>query len=258
MHFLKSLLCAALVVGAVSPAAAGEREKPTIVLVHGAFAESSSWAAVISRLQQDGFPVVAAPNPLRGVQEDGASVASVVGSITGPVVLVGHSYGGPVIAEAATGNPKVRALVFVSAFIPEVGESASDLSTKFPGSSLSDAVEPVTRQDSGVDLYIQRAKFHAQFAADLPAATAAIMAATQRPVAKAALEEPARNASWKALPSYVIYGSADRNIPAATIEFMANRASSRRTVLIKGGSHALMASHPIEVSQIIEEAARGD
>lgn len=252
------LLTIALAFGAALPAAAQEREKPTIVLVHGAFAESSSWNGVIAGLERDGYPVIAAANPLRSVHTDAQSVASVVRSVKGPVVLVGHSYGGPVISEAAEGNANVRALVYVAAFTPDVGESASSLSVKFPGSTLGGAIVPVTRADGSVDLYIEATKFHAQFAADVSTADAALMAATQRPVTQAALEEPARIAAWKTLPSYVIYGSADRNIPPAVVKFMAERAHARRTMVVTGGSHALMVSHPSEVVQMIEAAARGE
>ena len=252
------ILTIALAFGAAPPAAAQERQKPTIVLVHGAFAESSSWNGVITELERDGYPVIAAANPLRSVHEDAASISSVVRSVKGPVVLVGHSYGGPVITDAADGNANVRALVYVSAFTPDIGESASGLSAKFPGSTLGSAIVPIKREDGSIDLYIEPSKFHAQFAADVPASEAALMAATQRPVTKAALDEPARIATWKTLPSYVIYGSADLNIPPAVIKFMAERAHARRTVVVPGGSHALMVSHAGEVVQMIEAAARGD
>ncbi len=230
-------------------------EKPVIVLVHGAFAESSSWEPVITRLEKDGYTVIAAANPLRSVASDGAAVASVVRSIKGPVVLVGHSYGGPVITEAANGNANIKALVYVAGFAPDTGESAATLSTKFPGSTLGDALRPVSLADGGQDLYIQSAKFHAQFAADVPAAKAAIMAATQRPITAAALGEPTGKPAWKTLPSYMIYGSDDRNIPAAVMQFMAERAKAKKTVAIPGGSHALMVSHPAEVTAMIEAAA---
>lgn len=232
-------------------------EKPTIILVHGAFAESSSWDPVIARLSKHGYRVIAAANPLRSVASDAASVASVVKSVPGPVVLVGHSYGGPVITEAANGNANVRALVYVAGFAPDTGESALTLSGKFPGSTLGDALAPVALPGGGTDLYIQPAKFHAQFAADVPAAEAATMAATQRPVTQAALAEPSGVASWKSLPSYMIYGSADRNIPPAVMKFMAERAHARKTVEIPGASHVVMLSHPTEVTAMIETAAEG-
>ena len=230
-------------------------EKPTIVLVHGAFAESSSWDPVVAQLNRDGYRVIAAANPLRGVASDAAAVSRIVKSVHGPVVLVGHSYGGPVITEAATGNANVTALVYVAAFAPDVGETSLSLSAKFPGSTLGTSLTTVALPGGDEDLYIQTDKFRAQFAADVPAAKAALMAASQRPVTLSALGEPSRIASWKTLPSYVIYGTADRNIPAAVMKFMAERARARDTVAIAGASHALMVSHPAEVAAMIEEAA---
>lgn len=234
---------------------ARQQVKPIIVLVHGAFAESSSWNAVIADLNKDGYTAIAAANPLRSVSGDAAAVSAVVRSISGPVVLVGHSYGGPVITEAASGNSNVKALVYVAGFAPDTGESSLSLSGKFPGSTLGNALLPVAQPNGGQDLYIRSEKFHEQFAADVPAADANLMAATQRPVAKAALAEPSGTASWKAIPSYAIYGSADRNIPPAVMKFMAERAHAAKTVVIKGASHALMVSHPHEVTALIEDAA---
>jgi pimeloyl-ACP methyl ester carboxylesterase len=249
-------LGAALVVpGAASAQPAAPQAKPTIVLVHGAFAESSSWDGVITRLNKAGYTTIAAANPLRGVADDAASVSAVVGSISGPVVLVGHSYGGPVITEAANGRSNVKALVYVSAFAPETGESSLSLSGKFPGSTLNNAIAAVTLPDGGRDLYIQAEKFHAQFAADVPEGAAKLMAATQRPVAQAALAEASGEPSWKTLPSYWIYGSADRNIPPAVLSFMAERAHARKTVVVDGASHVVMVSHPDQVAKLIEEAA---
>jgi pimeloyl-ACP methyl ester carboxylesterase len=232
-------------------------EKPVIVLVHGAFAESSSWDPVITRLEKDGYTVIAAANPLRGVASDAAAVAGIVRSIKGPVVLVGHSYGGPVITEAANGNANVKALVYVAGFAPETGESSLTLSAKFPGSTLGDSLTTIALPDGDEDLYIRPEKFHAQFAADVSEAQAATMAATQRPVTLSALGEPSRVASWKTLPSYMIYGTADRNIPAAVMKFMAERAHARKAVVVEGASHAVMVSHPGEVAALIEAAASG-
>jgi len=229
--------------------------KPTIVLVHGAFAESSSWDAVIGRLNKDGYTAIAAANPLRSVATDAASVSTLVRSIDGPVILVGHSYGGPVITAAANDTPNVKALVYVAGFMPESGESALTLSVKFPGSTLASALAPVVLPDGGKDLYIQPAKFQLQFAADVPKEQAELMAATQRPVAQAALAEPSGAASWKKLPSYVIYGSEDHNIPAAVMDFMAKRAHAVKTEVIEGASHALMISHADQVASLIEDAA---
>lgn len=247
-------LAATLGVSAV--ASAQEPAKPTIVFVHGAFADSSGWNGVISELNRDGYYTIAAANPLRSLAGDAASVSALLKSIPGDVVLVGHSYGGMVITEAATGNDNVKALVYVAGFIPDTGESAFTLSTKFPGSTLGDALQPVALADGGQDLYIQQAKFHAQFAADVPEDVTALMAATQRPVTQAALSDLTSNfAAWKAVPSFVIYGSDDLNIPAAVVSYMAERAGSVKAVEIPGGSHALMISHPAEVAALIEEAA---
>jgi pimeloyl-ACP methyl ester carboxylesterase len=235
--------------------AAAQQHKETIVLVHGAFAESASWNGVVAKLEKDGYKVIAAANPLRDLHGDAEAVAAVVRSVKGPVVLVGHSYGGPVITEAAEGNANVKALVYVSGFAPDIGESALALSGKFPGSTLGGALQPVPLSGGGVDLYIQQDKFHAQFAADVPADEAALMAATQRPVTQAALEGTAKVAAWKHVPSYMIYGSDDRNIPAAAMAFMAYRMHAKQTVVIPGASHALAVSHPAEVAAMIEAAA---
>ncbi|UIJ45542.1 alpha/beta hydrolase [Sphingomonas cannabina] len=256
---IAALLTAALVLSGSAAAQDGTRTaKPTIVLVHGAFAESSSWGPVIARLEKDGYRVIAAANPLRSVASDAVAVSAVVKSVTGPVVLVGHSYGGPVITEAANGNANVKALVYVAGFAPEVGESSATLSAKFPGSTLGSALMPVPLPDGGQDLYIRTDKFRAQFAADVPAAQAAVMAATQRPITQSALAEPSRTASWKSLPSYMIYGSADRNIPPAVMKFMAERAHARKTIVVEGASHALMISRPDEVTSLIKEATGED
>lgn len=256
---LKALsIAAALAAGgsaAAAPAASGP--KPTVVLVHGAFADSSSWNGVIARLERDGYPVIAAANPLRSVTGDAAAVSALVQSVAGPVVLVGHSYGGPVITEAANSGSNVTALVYVAGFLPDTGESSLTLSAKFPGSTLGETLSPVSLPDGGRELVIQPARFHAQFAADVPAEQARLMAATQRPVTEAALTDPSGTAAWKRLPSYVIYGSDDRNIPAAVMAFMAERARARKTVVLKGASHALMVSQPDKVAALIEEAAGG-
>ncbi len=217
-------LAAALALSGAAAQAAPPHEKPTIVLVHGAFADSSGWNDVVSRLNRDGYRVVAAANPLRALGSDAEAVSALVKSIPGSVVLVGHSYGGEVISEAANGNGNVEALVYVAGFLPEAGESALSLSGKFPGGTLGPALAPVALPDGDQDFYIQPARFRAQFAADVPAAKAALMAATQRPVTARALADTATAPAWKRLPSYVIYGSADLNIPAEAQRFMAERA----------------------------------
>ncbi len=239
----------------INPAAA-QGSKPTIVLVHGAFAESSSWNGVVAELIAEGYPVVAAANPLRGVKNDADYVATIVQAIKGPVVLVGHSYGGSVITNAANGNRNVKALVYVAAFAPEKGESALELSGRFPGGTLGPTLAPpVTLPDGGKDLYIQQDKFGVQFAADVPASQSRLDAATQRPIAEAALTEPSGAPAWKSIPSWHIYGDADKNIPAAAMAFMAQRAGSKETVVLKGASHVPMVSNPAAVAAIIKRAA---
>lgn len=236
--------------------AAVQRNRPTIVLVHGAFAGSSSWNSVAARLIADGYPVVAVANPLRGVKADALYVNNLLASISGPVILVGHSYGGSVISNAVGGRSNVKGLVYVSAFAPEKGESAATLAARFPGSTLGPALAPpVSLADGSEDLYIDQDKFHAQFAADLPSGEAALMAATQRPVTGGALNEAAAAPAWKTIPSWFFYGTLDRNIPVAVHRFMAQRARARMTVEIDGGSHVVLLSHPGQLAKLIEEAA---
>ncbi|MFF3949425.1 alpha/beta fold hydrolase [Streptomyces sp. NPDC001902] len=259
-------VAAGLLAATMAPASAtkgghgapSHHRKPTVVLVHGAFADSSSWNDVVKKLKHDGYPVVAASNPLRGLASDAAYVRELVDSIDGPVVLAGHSYGGAVISNAAYGSDKVKALVYLAAFMPDKGEDAFNLSLKFEGSTLGGALKqvPVTMPDGskGVDLYIDQAKFHQQFAADVPAHTAEIMAATQRPVSGGALNEPSGEPAWKTIPSWTLVASNDRNIPRELQVFMAKRAKSH--VEEVRASHAVSVSHPKESARIIEEAAR--
>ena len=247
----------ALAMPLVASAQKAPVQKPTVVLVHGAFADSSSWNGVVQRLHAKGYTVVAAPDELRSVMGDAAQVTSLLKSIAGPVVLVGHSYGGSVISVAATGVDNVKALVYVAAFAPEVGESAGELAGRYPGSSLGPALAPpVALAEGGKDLYILQEKFHAQFAADVPAAQAALMAVAQRPITDAALHEESTSAAWKTIPAWFIYGSADLNIPPAAQDFMAKRAHSRKTVVVKAASHVVMISHAAEVASLIEQAAQ--
>lgn len=193
-------VAAALLAASIGPASAGKssappRRKPTLVLVHGAFADSTSWHGVVRKLQREGYPVVAAANPLRGLGSDAAYLKHLLASIDGPVVLAGHSYGGSVITDAAHGVGNVKALVYVAAFIPDQGESALSLSERFPGSTLGSALRPVPiplpdgSEES--DYYIGQTRFHHQFAADVPKNTADLMAVTQRPVTASALGEGA-------------------------------------------------------------------
>ncbi|HEY5802080.1 MAG TPA: alpha/beta hydrolase [Lysobacter sp.] len=240
----------------VGATASAQSTKPTIVLVHGAFAEASSWNGVIEILKKDGYPVLAVANPLRSVSGDGQYVSDVVASVTTPVVLVGHSYGGSVISEAARGHGNVKALVFVAAFAPEAGETAAGLSGKFPGSTLGPTLAPpVKLATGGADLYIRQDKFHAQFAADVGAAEAALMAATQRPITEAALNEKSGTPAWSSIPSWFIYGDQDKNIPPKSLAFMAERAKSKQTEVVAGASHVVMVSHAGAVAKMIERAA---
>jgi pimeloyl-ACP methyl ester carboxylesterase len=240
-----------------TPSGAGAAApKPTVVLVHGAFAESASWNGVVDELAGSGYRVIAAANPLRGVASDAASVSALLKSIDGPVVLVGHSYGGAVISAAANGASNVKALVFVAAFAPDTGESCLGLTGKFPGSTLPPTLAPpVKLADGGEDLFIQQDKFPQQFAADVPPAQARTMAATQRAIKSSALAELAGAPAWKSLPSWSIYGSDDLNIPAAAMAWMADRAHARKTVVVPGASHVVMVSHPREVAALIQQAA---
>lgn len=245
-----------LMVFASGSSAQEPAQRPTIVLVHGAFAGSSSWTGVIKKLTAKGYSVIAVANPLRSVKGDAEYVAALLKSIPGPVVLVGHSYAGCVITNAAEGLSNVKALVYVTGFAADVGESASDLAGKFPGATLGPAIAPaVLLPDGSKDLYISMDKYHAQFAADVGAGAASVMAATQRPVTEAALSEPSAAAAWKKIPSWFIYGSEDKNIPAAVNAFMAERAHARKAIAVKGASHVVMVSHPDAVAALIEEAA---
>lgn len=226
----------------------------TVVLVHGAFADSSSWNGTIERLHAAGHRVIAAANPLRGVAEDAASVRSLLDTVEGPIVLVGHSYGGSVISAAAARHPGVRALVYIAGFLPDEGESAGELAAKFPGSTLGETLEQVTLAN-GVDLYVQQDLFHQQFAADVPAEQARLMATGQRPVAAIALDEASPAPAWKGLPVYSLIPTADKNIPPAAQRFMAERAEAE-AVEVEDASHAVLVSQPEAVAELILRAAR--
>ncbi|MFF2371295.1 alpha/beta fold hydrolase [Agromyces sp. NPDC058110] len=231
-------------------------QKPTVVLVHGAFAESASWNGVIERLYAEGVTSVAAANPLRSLAGDAAYVRDVIASIDGPVVLVGHSYGGLVISEASADNDRVAALVYVSAFVPRPGDSAFSLSASEPGSTLGDALEVHPISTGGVELVIRRSVFRDQFAADVPVQVAGLMGATQRPVTEAALKDAvqADAPGWTDRPSWHVFGTEDRNIPAAVLRAGAERASSLGTNEIAGASHAVSVSQPEAVVAAILDA----
>jgi pimeloyl-ACP methyl ester carboxylesterase len=231
--------------------------KPTIVLVHGAFAESSSWDAVIDSLLASGYTAVAAANPLRGLAIDAAAVTDLVRSIQGPVVLVGHSYGGAVMTDVDRSAGDIKGLVYVCGFAPDQGESCAELSEHVPGGTLGETLTTVELADGGRDLYIAQDRYHQQFTADTSDAVAARMAVTQRPVTEGALNEAGgADPLWRDIPSWFIYGELDHNIPAGAHAFMAERAGAKRTVEVPGAAHALPVSHPDEVAQMVLEAAR--
>jgi pimeloyl-ACP methyl ester carboxylesterase len=233
-------------------------QRPTVVLVHGAFAGSSSWDGVVERLLDETIDVTAVANPLRSLAGDAAYVRDVVANIGGRVILVGHSYGGMVITEAAADNA-VIGLVYVCAFAPEHGETALGLSGRFPGSTLGDAVEVYPLSAGGNEVAIRHDAFRRQFAADVPAARAAVMAARQRPVTERALLEglPSERPAWARLPSWFVFGDQDRSIPVEMHRFMAERAAARSTTEVAGGSHALSVSDPDAVTACILGAVAG-
>jgi pimeloyl-ACP methyl ester carboxylesterase len=238
-------------------AALAQSDKPTIVLVHGAFADASSWNGVVPILEKDGYTVIAAANPLRSVKSDGDTIRALLSSIKTPVVLVGHSYGGMVISNAANGQANVQALVYVAAFAPDVGDTTGGLDTKFPGTLLGPdtLAAPVPLAGGGNDLYVRQDKFHDAFAPDLPEDAAKLAAATQRPITDIAFSEAATEPAWKTIPSWFVYGDGDTAIPPQALAFMAERAHPKETVVVKGASHVVMVSHPDVVAKVIEDAA---
>jgi pimeloyl-ACP methyl ester carboxylesterase len=229
--------------------------QPTIVLVHGAFAESASWNPVIERLESAGHPVIAAANPLRSLTGDAASVADLIRTVEGPVVLVAHSYGGAVISNVPVDAGEITGLVYVAAFAPDPGESCNALAGRFPGSTLAGALQPIPRRDGTTDLVIAHDRFHDQFCADVPAELARQMAVTQRPATLEALSAPSGGRPlWRELPSWFVIAAEDRNIPARLQRFMAERAGARRTLEIPGASHAVAVSQPQATTEIVLDA----
>jgi pimeloyl-ACP methyl ester carboxylesterase len=231
---------------------------PTIVLVHGAFAESASWDGVIDPLRAAGHDVIAAANPLRGIASDAQSVSDVVRAVDGPVVLVAHSYGGAVITNVDADAGEIVGLVYVNGFAPEPGENCFGLAGMFPGSMVGEGtVRPVPLSDGTTDFYIAPDSFHDVFCADVPAPQAALMATTQRPATQEALVEPSGDRPlWKDVPSWFLIGEEDHIIPAALQRFEAERAGARRTIELAGASHAAAVSQPGAVVELILEAAR--
>jgi pimeloyl-ACP methyl ester carboxylesterase len=233
--------------------------KPTIVLVHGAFADASSWNGVIERLQQEGYTVIAPANPLRGVAADAAYTASLLGQIDGPVLLAGHSYGGAVITNAATSASNVVGLVYVAAFAPDEGENLGDVENGSKDSVLNSALVQYnypTGQDgqASVEFAINPPLLREAFAADLPAETTALMAATQRPVAAAAFSDASGPPAWRRLPSWAVVGTGDKAAGADVVRSMAQRAGA--DIVEVEGSHVIMISQPQAVTDHILKAAR--
>jgi pimeloyl-ACP methyl ester carboxylesterase len=239
-------------------AAAGDGPKPSIVLVHGAWADTSSWDGVIQRLQADGYTVYALPNPLRGLPDDTAYLADFLHTISGPIVLVGHSYGGTVITNAATGDPQVKALVYVDAFAPAQGQTIAQLLAAYPGSCAVPAnlnVVPFPSAPSGVaDAYIKQSVFPSCMANGLPATQARVLAATQRPIATIALTQESGVPAWQTIPSWAVVGTADHAIPLALQLAMANTAHAHITTV--DAPHLAMISDPGTVTDVILHAVR--
>ncbi|NUL01888.1 alpha/beta hydrolase [Streptomyces lunaelactis] len=256
---------AALLASTASATSASDQTdaaKPTVVLVHGGFADASaSWNGVIKQLQRDGYPVVAPANPLRGLPADAPYLASILKSIKGPIILAGHSYGGAVITNAAADNPNVKALVYVAAFVPDKGEQVGQLLGKYPGSEIPDAVNPVPFPNpdgsTGSDLYLKADKFRSAFAGDLPLSVTNVMQAAQRPFSASSLTDVTQAAAWHTIPSWGLVATSDKAIPPALQRYEYQRAQTRGTVEVSGASHSVMISHPDAVTNLVKRADRG-
>jgi pimeloyl-ACP methyl ester carboxylesterase len=237
------------------PSAGGA--KPTVVLIHGAWADGSSWNGVIKLLQDAGYAVMAPPNELRGPANDAGVVATFLSSIPGPVILVGHSYGGFVISVASAGAPNVKALVYVDAFVPDEGDTLYSLlaGSPPPPQDLFVPIPFTTANGSDVDLYFNTKYFAAVFASDVPAAASSLMASTQRPLTASAFSEKApAMQGWKTIPSWYVIGDADLVIPPAAQLSMATRAKATISH-VPGGSHPSMVVHPEVTVAAIDAAA---
>jgi pimeloyl-ACP methyl ester carboxylesterase len=256
------LFAATAQIASASPSRAATGPKPTIVLEHGAWADSGSWNGVVQRLQHDGYTVYAPPDPLQGLAYDTATLKDFLGTIPGPIVLVGHSYGGMVITNAATGNKNVKALVYDDAFIPAKGDTAGSLSGARPGSCLAVAnpatvfnLVPFPGAPKGVvDAYVKPSVFPGCFANGLPASEGAVLAATQRPLATSVLTDKSGVPAWKTIPSWAVVGTADHVIPPAEQLFMAKRAGAHITEV--HAPHLSMISNPEVVTETIIAAAQ--
>nr|WP_244409036.1 alpha/beta hydrolase [Stackebrandtia nassauensis] len=231
------------------------RPRPTIVLVHGAFTDASSWHGVIGRLQDAGYTVIAPANPLRDLTSDSAYIAAVVKSVKGPVVLAGHSYGGAVITNAAREADNVTGLVYLAAFAPDEGESPGSISADYPETPIGQSLAPLPLPDGTADLLIAPDKFHHVFAQDIPAADAARLASAQRPIAEAAFGGKTGEPAWKSLPSWFLVATEDHAIHPDAQRDMAERAHAKKTVKVASG-HAVSLSHPGKVAALIRTAAK--
>jgi pimeloyl-ACP methyl ester carboxylesterase len=265
-RLLAAVLAMALAVGAgatavtASPAAGGPNSgpKPTVVLVHGGWDNSTGWNAVVERLVRSGYPVIAPANPLRSLDSDAEYVSSILDTIEGPVVLVGHSYGGAVITNAAVGHDNVEALVYIAGFAPAAGESLFQLVTMNPGSEIGPGTlitrpYPLPDGTQGTDLYLTREGLGTAFAADVPRRVADQMHATQRPFSEAAFGSPSSEPAWETIPSWYLVATQDRAIPPATQRFMAERAGAHTSEV--NASHVPQISQPNATVQVITQAA---
>jgi pimeloyl-ACP methyl ester carboxylesterase len=225
---------------------------PTIVLVHGAFGDASSWRPVFDRLAGDGHAVLAPPNPLRGLPYDAAYIESVIDQLDGPVVLVGHSYGGAVITVAGN-SENVAGLVYVAGVVPDEGESVNDLQARFPSLAMGPLVRPLPLPDGSVVASIDPGRFHDVFCADVPEADASFLAISQRPVSASAFDDPATAAAWREKPSWAVFGTGDLPVAPELHRFSYDRAGSIVTE-VEGASHFLMLSKPDTVADVIREA----
>src|SRR2546421_1990004 len=235
-----------------------QKPKPTIVFVHGGWADSSGWNDEITRLERRGFAVIAPANPLRELASDTAYIRSVLQTISGPIVLVGHSYGGAVITNAAVGVPNVKALVFIAAFAPDNGESLVQLVTMNPGSQIGPATldfrpYPLPDGGTGTDLYLKKSALHDAFAGDLPLKVTDQMQATQRPFSNEAFTSLSGEPAWKTIPSWYMVAAQDHAIPPATERFMAQRAHA--SIVEVDASHVAMISQPDATTRLILDAA---
>ena len=256
-----ALIAALAITFPTSQSQAKTPTRPTVVLVNGAWANSASWNGVIERLQSEGYTVNAPPNPLRSLKGDAATIADFLKTIDGPIVLVGHSYGGAVITNAATRNRNVTALVYVNAFAPAKGESALGLDSIKPGSALGAGPTKVFNfvpfpgaKKGDAELYVKPAVFEQAFANGLPAKEGAVLAATQGPAVYSALTARSGTPAWKTIPSWYVLGTIDKAIPPAIQLFMAQRIHAHITT-VKAG-HLSMVADPRVIAKVIAAAAK--